>query len=108
MAQPALAVPVPLQRREDGTIRVGKTRVSLDRVIAAFQAGATPEEIAQDYVVLKLADIYAVIAYYLQHQAEVDSYLDERRARAAKLRRELEARWPNGDPRARLLARQRQ
>jgi uncharacterized protein (DUF433 family) len=108
MAQPELSVPVPLRRLEDGSIRVGNTRVSLDRVIAAFQTGATPEEIAQDYSVLRLADIYAVIAYYLQHQAEVDSYLEERRARAAEFRRELEARWPNGDLRARLLSRQQQ
>jgi lipoprotein NlpI len=29
--------------------------------------------------VLKLADVYAVIAYYLAHRAEIDAYLDARR-----------------------------
>ena len=33
-----------------------------------------PEEIAQDYSMLQLADLYAVTAYYLRHQGEVERY----------------------------------
>ena len=108
MAQPPLAEPIPLQRHEDGTIRVANTRVSLDTVVGAFRAGATAEEIAQDYSSLKLSDIYAVIAYYLRHEAEVESYLRERTALAAEVRRQNQARWPTHDLRRRLLARQTQ
>ena len=49
------------------------TRVSLDIVVAAFHAGATAEEIARDYPSLRLADIYAVITYYLRHEVEVEA-----------------------------------
>lgn len=41
------AEPIPLSEDEQETIRVGNTRVTLDIVIAAFQEGATPEEIVE-------------------------------------------------------------
>jgi uncharacterized protein (DUF433 family) len=39
----------PLNADQDGVVRIGKTRVTLDTVIHAFKHGATPEEIAQRY-----------------------------------------------------------
>ena len=39
--------PIPLRMDSDGVVRVGKTRVTLDTVVAAFVEGATAEEIAQ-------------------------------------------------------------
>ncbi len=71
-------VTVPLTIGEDGVIRVGKTRVTLDTVVYAFQDGATAEEIASQYPSLDLSDVYLVIAYYLKHRAEVETYLQER------------------------------
>jgi len=65
-------VTVPLTIGEDGVIRVGKTRVTLDTVVYAFQDGATAEEIASQYPSLDLSDVYLVIAYYLKHRAEVE------------------------------------
>ena len=41
--------PVAIETDADGVIRVGGTRVTLDTLIAAFDAGATAEEIAQQY-----------------------------------------------------------
>ena len=76
--------PVPLAADRDGVMRVGGTRVTLDTVVAAFREGATAEEITQQYPSLQLADVYAVIGYYLRHQPEVDDYLRERRARGTK------------------------
>ena len=86
---------------------MGKTRVSLDSVIAAFNEGATPEEIVQQYDVISLADVYAVIGYYLENQSEIDSYLTERRTHREQLRQEIEARHQPQDIRQRLLARRR-
>ena len=97
--------PVPLTTEEHGRMRVGSTRVSLDTVIFAFKQGATPEEIVADYSTLDLSDVYAVITYYLQNQAEVESYLQERQARRDEVRREMEARSPQSGLRERLLAR---
>ena len=97
--------PVPLTTEEHGRMRVGSTCVSLDTVIFAFKQGATPEEIVADYSTLDLSDVYAVITYYLQNQAEVESYLQERQARRDEVRREMEARSPQAGLRERLLAR---
>jgi len=99
--------PVPLRTDAAGVLRVGKTRVSLDSVIAAFNEGATPEEIVQQYDVLSLAEVYAVIGYYLENQSEIDSYLAERHTQREQLRQELEARHQPQGIRQRLLARRR-
>jgi hypothetical protein len=54
---------------------------------------------------LDLADVYAVIAYYLRHRAEVDAYLQEREQQAREIRRQIEARFDPTGVRERLLAR---
>ncbi|MFM8005513.1 MAG: DUF433 domain-containing protein, partial [Dolichospermum sp.] len=72
----------PLEFTTDGVIRIGKTRVILDTVIAVFKQGTTAEEIAYRYPSLKLADIYATIAFYLNHQQEVEVYLQQRQQQA--------------------------
>lgn len=99
--------PVPLALDGDGVIRVDKTRVALDRVVFSFLSGATPEQIVQQYDTLELADVYAVIAYYLRNQTEVDAYLQEQKAEADKLRTEIEAKFNPAGMRERLLARKK-
>jgi uncharacterized protein (DUF433 family) len=96
---------IPLRVDETGTVRVGKTRMLLDLVIGAFRDGATPEEIAQMYDTVDLADAYAVIGYYLRHREEVDAYLADRTREAEELRKKIEASQRHlPDIRARLLA----
>lgn len=89
-------------------IRVGKTRVRLDTVVYAFNEGYTAEEIVSQYPVLSLADVYAVIAYYLNHRATVDAYLQKRAEAAAQIRQEVEAKPEYRGLRERLLARRQQ
>jgi uncharacterized protein (DUF433 family) len=98
---------VPLTTDEAGVMRVGETRVSLDSVIFAFDDGATPEEIVQQYPPLNLSDVYAVVSYYLQHRDEVEDYLEQRSAQRVESRKEIEARFDPRGIRERLLARQR-
>ncbi len=106
MNLPAVSDPVPLTLAEDsGVIRVAGTRVTLDTVIGAFKSGATPEEIAQDYSSVPLADVYAVITYYLRHRSEVEEYLDRRAREHRELRCEIESRPGYQEFRERLLAR---
>ena len=105
MALSITDTPVPLRVDAHEVVRVGHTRVTLDTLIAAFGAGATAEEIAQRYPSLDLGDVYAVIAYYLRHRAEVDAYLEQRRRQAEQIRREHEARLDPAGVRERLLAR---
>ena len=69
-----------------GVLRVGQTRVRLATVIHAFNEGATAEEIVNYYPSLSLADVYAVISYYLNHRQEIDHYLAKSQEEAAKNR----------------------
>jgi uncharacterized protein (DUF433 family) len=101
-----VTTPVPLKTDVDGVVRVGNTHVTLDTVVAAFEEGATAEEILFQYPSLKLADIYAVISYYLQHKPEVEAYLNQRQQVAEQVRRQNEARFNQQGIRERLLARQ--
>ena len=102
------APPVPLRTDEHGVMRVGKTRVPLDTVVFAFNQGSSPEEIVMSYPTLDLEDVYAIVNYYLHNRAEVDSYLSQREAEAARIREENEKRFPPTGIRARLLARRSQ
>jgi len=97
--------PTPLQIDAEGVVRVGGTRVTLDTLVAAFTDGATAEEIVQQYPSVSLADVYAVLGYYLRHRAEVDAYLHRRQQQALAVRDQNERRADPGGIRARLLAR---
>lgn len=94
----------PLTTDETGTIRVGKTRVRLDSVIYAFNQGHTPEEILMQFPTLELADIYAVIAYYLNNQTAVDEYIQQNEAEGNELRRTIESKPGYQAFRQKLLA----
>ena len=99
---------IQLTRTNAGVLRIGKTRVSLDSVIIAFNQGSTPEEIVCDYDSLTLPDVYATVSYYLQNRAVVDAYLAERATQNEALRQANEARFNHQGLRERLLARRRQ
>ena len=96
---------VPMKVDRDGVIRVGETRVRLETVIFAFNEGCIPEEIVSQYPTLKLADVYAVIAYYLNDRAAIDHYISNRSEIAHRLRQEIEATPEYQQFRERLLAR---
>jgi uncharacterized protein (DUF433 family) len=97
--------PIPLTSDSDGVVRVARTRVTLDTVVAAFAEGATAEEIVQQYPSLDLAAVYSVLAYYLRHRAEVDAYLNEQQEQAEAVRKYNESRCDPSGVRDRLLAR---
>jgi uncharacterized protein (DUF433 family) len=84
------ADPLPLRCDAGGTYRVGQTRVRLDTVIFAYNAGSSAEQIAHEFPV-ELADVHAVISYYLNHRADVDAYLEQREREAEELRQKIEA-----------------
>jgi uncharacterized protein (DUF433 family) len=95
----------PLRQESSGAVRIGKSRVLLELVIRAFQDGATPEAIAQRYPTATLANIYAVIAYYLRHGDAIEAYLTERERQAEEVQKRIESRQGDlGIIRRRLLA----
>ena len=99
------ARPPPLATGPDGVVRVVGTRVPLETIVTAFDAGATAEEIAQQYPSVDLPSVYAVISYVLDRRSEVDDYVARRSKLAAKVRDDIEAKSPPEGFRARLLAR---
>lgn len=99
------AEPAPLAVNLDGVVRVGGTRVTLDTVINVFKQGATAEEIVYRYPSLRLGDVYASIAFYLNHQEDVEAYLKQRQQQAQEIRQMNEARFDPQGLRDRLLAR---
>jgi uncharacterized protein (DUF433 family) len=95
----------PILQGADGVIRIAGTRVTLDSLVASFDAGATPEEIVQQFPSLSLPDTYATISYLLNHRIEVDRYLLARHSEATKVRAATESRLSPAGIRARLLDR---
>lgn len=98
---------VPIHLAERGRVyRIGDTRVSLDTLIGAYNDGYGPEEIQIQFPTLELADIHAVISYYLHNRREVDEYLTAREQEAERTIQQIRANSKLTDIRARLLARQ--
>ncbi len=62
--------------KRDGNYYVAGTRISLDSIVHAFRRGESPETICQNFELLRLEEVYGVIAYYLAIQDDVDAYLD--------------------------------
>jgi len=91
---------------EGGAVRVGKSRISLDVVVEQYDNGMTPEDMVRAYDTLVLADVHAVIAYYLRHREAVRAYLKRREEEAGALRAKIEAERPRIS-REELLARRR-
>jgi uncharacterized protein (DUF433 family) len=86
-----VSLDVPLRVDEAGAIRIGQTRVLLEIVVGAYLRGDSPEQIVKSYDVLKLDQVYAVIAYYLSHSDEVDDYMRQVEAAGEEIRRKFEA-----------------
>ncbi|MBE2200295.1 MAG: DUF433 domain-containing protein [Anaerolinea sp.] len=95
--------PVPLRISKDGIVLVTGTRIPVDTIIHAYHHGDTAEEIVASYDVLKLADVYAVLSYYLDHQKEVDAYLQRRAAESEAVHRFIDEQFDQEAFRQRLL-----
>ncbi len=88
---------VPLRVEPNGAVRVSgpQTRVNLEFVVWSYKGGDSPEQIKDALPTLELADIYAVIAYYLRNMEEVEAYLQKIEEDWEQLDAELDARYPD-------------
>ena len=82
---------IPLQTDETGKIRVVGTRLLLETIINAYNEGESPEGIVDSFSVLDLPSVYAIIAYYLTHRAEVNAYLKWVEERSEQTRQKIQA-----------------
>ena len=79
---------------DNGAYRITDSRVSLDSVVYAFLKGDSPETIAQNFPVLRLAEVYGALAWYLENQPEFDGYLSQADERAEQMKHELIEKYP--------------
>ncbi len=101
-----IEMPVPLREDAQGVLRVGQSRVLLELVLRAFQRGESPEEIADAFPTVSLAEVYAVLAHYLANRQHYADYLSERDNAATSMRSEAErTQGSQSGLRDRLLAR---
>lgn len=83
---------VPLVQWEDGSVRVQGTRLLLAMIVTSFQQGNTPDEINDSFPSASVAQIKAVIEWYLNNQAEADAYLEGEEAEGERLWFEIQSR----------------
>jgi uncharacterized protein (DUF433 family) len=69
----------PFLQYEDNSdfIRITGHRIGLAEVVRLYNRGSSAEMIASHFPTLSLAEIYSVLAYYLQNQGDVDKYAAE-------------------------------
>lgn len=81
----------PLRVDDSGSVRIGKTRITLDLVVEQYENGMTPDDLVRAYDSLSLADVYSAIGYYLRHRDDVHKYLQARKADAESIRTKIES-----------------
>jgi uncharacterized protein (DUF433 family) len=85
---------IPLTVTDNGVWRVTGTRIPFERIIECHKAGYTPAQIVDAFDSLRLSDVHVLIAYYLDHEAEVEEYLREQDREAEEIRQRIEAAQP--------------
>ncbi len=74
-------------------IRHGKpciagTRITVHRIALWYKQGHTPEQIADEYEHLNLAQVYAAITYYHANQSEIEAELAAEDAEVERIEQE--------------------
>lgn len=80
---------------EHGAWRVGRARLLLDPVLAAWEQGHSPESIRAQFPALTLEEVYGAIAWCLAHAEEVSVYRQRQEQVWAETRAKAQAaRYP--------------
>jgi uncharacterized protein (DUF433 family) len=66
---------VPLVSNPNGHVCVEGSDVRLEEIVAAYEGGASAEEIAARHEMLRLSDVYLVLSFYLKRRKEAEDYL---------------------------------
>jgi uncharacterized protein (DUF433 family) len=68
-----------------GRARVTGTGVTVLRIVGWYKLGLSPEEIAEEFGHLTLAQVHAALAYYHANQEEIDAAIADDEAEVDKL-----------------------
>lgn len=75
-----------------GRPRIAGTGVTVQRVVGWYKLGLSPEEIADNFGHLTLAQVHAALAYYHANRDEIESDIASQDAEARILEREFAPR----------------
>jgi uncharacterized protein (DUF433 family) len=68
-------LPEFLTQSQDGEIRLTGHRIGLYHLVQHYNEGESAEMLAARYPTLPLALVHKVLAFYLDNQSEVDTYM---------------------------------
>ena len=71
-----------------GRPRIAGTGVTVRRIVGWYKLGLSPEEIADEFGHLSLAQVYAALTYYHANHAEIEADVAAEEREAARLERE--------------------
>lgn len=96
-----MTLPEFLTQDSDGYIHVAGHRIGLQDLVYYYNEGHSAEALLDMFPTLTLALIHKLIAFYLEHQVEVDAYMARCEAELAQQR----AAAPHGPDLAELRSR---
>lgn len=72
-----------------GRLRIEGTRITVNQIVTLYKQGQTPEDIADQYPHLSLAQVYTALAYYHANKEEIEADLASEKEEAIRLEREF-------------------
>ena len=75
----------------EGKPNIDGMRIKVELIATLHNAGASPEQMVEDYPPLTLAQIYSALAYYYDHKDEIDGQIEEGERFAESVRAELDS-----------------
>jgi len=73
-----------------GHLRIEGTRITVNQMVVLYKQGYGPEDIADQYPQLTLAQVYAALAYYHANREEIEADLMAEKLEAERLEKEYQ------------------
>lgn len=70
-----------------GKPRIDGTRIAVEHIAIDYNNGERPEEIADNYEGITLADVFAALAYYFDHKTMIDERIEAGIKRVEELKK---------------------
>ena len=71
-----------------GRLRINGTRITVNQIVVLYKQGYNPEEIADQYPHLTLAQVYSALAYFHANSDEIEADLIAEQAETDRLEQE--------------------
>ncbi|MCZ7569438.1 MAG: DUF433 domain-containing protein [Ardenticatenaceae bacterium] len=73
-----------------GHLRIEGTRITVNQMVVLYKQGYGPEDIADQYPQLTLAQVYAALAFYHANREEIEADLMAEKLEAERLEKEYQ------------------